>query len=97
VLKLDDLRIWATIDCPKDTATTKLASVVDEIQDSMTQDIQIFAFYEFGLGFGRAEKAKNASNTERGRTVQRLIADDAFLYATHIVSYRFHCIYSIYS
>jgi hypothetical protein len=63
----------------------------------MTQDIRIFAYYEFALGFGRAEKAKNASNTERGRTVQRLIADDAFLYATQIVSFGFNCIYSIYS
>lgn len=61
----------------------------------MTQDIRIFAYYEFGLGFGRTEKVKNASNTERGRNVQLLIADDAFLYATQIVSYGFHCIYLI--
>jgi hypothetical protein len=87
-----------TIDCPKDTPTTKLASVVDELQNSMKQDIQIFAFYEFGLGFsstGSAGSAKKGLDTERAKKIQCLIADDAFLYATQTVSYGFHCIYSI--
>ncbi|KAG1760480.1 hypothetical protein EDD22DRAFT_848475 [Suillus occidentalis] len=89
--KRDDLRIWMTIDCPKDTTTTKLASVVDELQNSMKQDIQIFAFYEFGLGFSSTGSAKKGLDTERAKKIQCLIVDDAFLYATQTVSYGFHC------